>query len=54
MTKTQRFFDCCLDIDRLTTRITTYLQEHGFEVAISKDKGNPHHGALFRQERTGS
>ncbi len=41
MAKTQRFFDCRIDINRLSTRITTYLQEHNFEIAISKDKENP-------------
>ncbi len=41
MVKTQRFFDCSLDINRLATRITTYLQDHNFEVALSKDKEHP-------------
>ncbi|WP_157832486.1 hypothetical protein [Candidatus Nitrosotenuis chungbukensis] len=53
MTKTQRFFDCCLDIDRLTTRITTYLQEHSFEVAISKDKGNPPSWCFIQARKNG-
>ncbi|TBR23795.1 MAG: hypothetical protein EPO63_05085 [Candidatus Nitrosotenuis sp.] len=41
MAKTHRFFDCSLDINRLATRVTTYLQDHSFEVALSKDKENP-------------
>lgn len=54
MPKTQRFFDCCLDINRLATRITTYLQDHSFEVAISKDKQNPPEWCFIQARKSGA
>lgn len=54
MAKTQRFFDCCLDINRLVTRITTYLQDHNFEVALSKDKDNPPTWGFIQARKNGT
>jgi len=54
MAKTQRFFDCCLDINRLSTRITTYLQDHSFEVALSKDKENPPTWCFVQARKSGT
>ncbi len=53
MAKIQRFFDCCLDISRLSTRITTYLQEHNFEVALSKDKAEPAAWCFIQARKNG-
>ncbi len=41
MTKTHRFNGYHLDIERLATRIKTYLTENSFEVAFSKDQTLP-------------
>ncbi len=41
MAKTQRFQDYNVDIERLATRIETYLAENHFEVAFSKDQKKP-------------
>lgn len=54
MTKTQQFFDCSLDINRLVTRITTYLQDHNFEVALSKDKKNPPTWGFIQARKNGT
>ena len=54
MAKTQRFFDCSLDINRLTTRITTYLQDHSFEVALSKDKERPSTWCFVQARKNGT
>lgn len=54
MTKTQQFFDCSLDINRLVTRITTYLQDHSFEVALSKDKKSPPTWGFIQARKNGT
>lgn len=41
MAKTERFHKYSVDIERLATRIETYLTENGFEVAFSIDKEKP-------------
>jgi hypothetical protein len=41
MVKTERFAGHNIDLERLTTRVETYLQENGFEVAFSKDPAVP-------------
>jgi len=41
MAKTQRFHDYNTDIERLATRIETYLSENNFEVAFSKEQTEP-------------
>jgi hypothetical protein len=41
MAKTERFTSLNVDIERLATRVQTYLQEHKFEVAFSKDHTEP-------------
>ncbi|MFQ5940762.1 MAG: hypothetical protein ACE5KA_03585 [Nitrososphaerales archaeon] len=41
MTKAERFSDLNTDLERLATRIETYLQENSFEVAFSKDPTEP-------------
>lgn len=41
MAKTERFHGYNTDIERLATRIETYLTENGFEVAFSIDKQKP-------------
>jgi len=41
MTKTERFSGQHVDLERLATRIETYLQENDFEVAFSKDPTGP-------------
>lgn len=41
MGKNERFTGLNTDLERLSTRIETYLQENGFEVAFSKDTSAP-------------
>ncbi len=41
MGKVERFAGQNVDLERLATRIETYLQENGFEVAYSKDPAEP-------------
>lgn len=41
MAKTRRFSHADIDLERLATRIETYLQENDFEVAFSKDPSEP-------------
>lgn len=41
MAKTERFSGLNVDLERLATRIETYLQENKFEVAFSKDPTEP-------------
>src|SRR5687768_8254003 len=41
MAKTQTFSGTDVDLERLATRIETYLQENKFEMAFSKDSSEP-------------
>jgi hypothetical protein len=41
MGKTERFTNSNVDLERLATRVSMYLQENGFEVAYSKDPTAP-------------
>lgn len=41
MAKTEQYTNLDVDIQRLATRVQTYLQEHKFEVAFSKDPTEP-------------
>jgi hypothetical protein len=41
MVKTERYTNLDVDLERLATRVQTYLQENKFEVAFSKDPTEP-------------
>jgi hypothetical protein len=54
MAKTQRFHSYNLDIERLATRIETYLTENQFQVGFSKDETKPHLSYLIQGRKTGA
>jgi hypothetical protein len=54
MTKTRRFDDYNVDIERLATRIETYLTENNFEVAFSKDQTRPASWCFIQARKLGA
>jgi hypothetical protein len=53
MAKTQRFHDYFIDIERLATRVETYLADNHFEVALSKDKKNQFSSFFIQARKLG-
>ena len=54
MTKTQRFSGYNVDIERLATRIETYLTENTFEVGFSKDQTKPVSWCFIQARKLGA
>ncbi|MEO9308812.1 MAG: hypothetical protein ABI337_00785 [Nitrososphaera sp.] len=54
MAKTHRFYDYNVDIERLATRIETYLTENNFEVAFSKDQTQPTSWCFIQARKLGA
>ncbi|MEW6043569.1 MAG: hypothetical protein AB1608_04855 [Thermoproteota archaeon] len=54
MAKTHRFIDYNVDIERLATRIETYLTENDFEVAFSKDQTRPISWCFIQARKLGA
>ncbi|CAE6499165.1 MAG: hypothetical protein QXE84_05290 [Candidatus Nitrosotenuis sp.] len=54
MGKTQKFHGYNTDIERLATRIETYLTENGFEVAFSKDQTRPVSWCFIQARKLGA
>lgn len=53
MAKTQRFHDYFVDIERLATRVETYLADNHFEVALSKEKKNQFSSFFIQARKLG-
>jgi hypothetical protein len=54
MAKTERFTGLNTDLERLATRLETYLQENDFEVAFSKDPTEPASWFFIQARKTGA
>lgn len=54
MAKTQRFSVADTDLERLATRVETYLQENKFEVAFSKDSSEPASWFFIQARKVGA
>ena len=54
MAKTQRFSGDDTDLERLGTRVETYLQESKFEVAFSKDTSEPASWFFIQARKAGA
>lgn len=54
MAKTERFTGVNVDLERLATRIETYLQENKFEVAYSKDPKEPSTWFFIQARKAGA
>lgn len=54
MAKTERFTGQNVDLERLATRIETYLQDDGFEVAFSKDPTEPASWFFIQARKAGA
>jgi len=54
MAKTQRFSGADTDLERLATRVETYLQENKFEVAFSKDTSEPASWFFIQARKAGA
>ncbi|MEM2140797.1 MAG: zinc ribbon domain-containing protein [Nitrososphaera sp.] len=54
MGKTETFANLNTDLGRLATRVETYLQENGFEVAFSKDQTEPASWFFIQARKAGA
>jgi hypothetical protein len=54
MAKTQKFSGADVDLERLATRVETYLQENKFEVAFSKDSSEPASWFFIQARKAGA
>ncbi len=54
MAKTERFTNLDTDLERLSTRVQTYLQENKFEVAFSKDPSEPASWFFIQARKAGA
>ncbi|WP_148680760.1 zinc ribbon domain-containing protein [Candidatus Nitrososphaera gargensis] len=54
MAKTERYTNLDVDLERLATRIETYLQENKFEVAFSKDSSEPASWFFIQARKAGA
>lgn len=54
MAKTERFTGLNTDLERLATRIETYLQENNFEIAFSKDPTEPASWFFIQARKAGA
>lgn len=54
MGKTETFANLDTDLSRLATRVQTYLQENGFEVAFSKDQTEPASWFFIQARKAGA
>ena len=54
MAKTQTFSGTDVDLERLATRIETYLQENKFEMAFSKDSSEPASWFFIQARKAGA
>lgn len=54
MAKTERYTNLGTDLERLATRIETYLQENKFEVAFSKDSSEPASWFFIQARKAGA
>jgi hypothetical protein len=54
MAKTQRLTNLDVDLERLATRVETYLQENKFEVAFSKDPSEPASWFFIQARKAGA
>ncbi|MEM2760860.1 MAG: zinc ribbon domain-containing protein [Nitrososphaerales archaeon] len=54
MAKTERFTGLNVDLERLATRIETYLQENNFEIAFSKDPTEPSSWYFIQARKAGA
>ncbi len=54
MGKTETFTNLSTDLGRLATRVETYLQETGFEVAFSKDQTEPASWFFIQARKAGA
>ncbi len=54
MAKTERYTNLDVDLERLATRIETYLQENKFEVAFSKDSTEPASWFFIQARKAGA
>jgi hypothetical protein len=52
--KTQKFSGADVDLERLATRVETYLQENKFEVAFSKDSSEPPSWFFIQARKAGA
>lgn len=54
MPKTERYTSRNVDLERLATRIETYLQENKFEIAFSKDSSEPASWFFIQARKAGA
>lgn len=54
MAKTERYTNLGVDLERLATRIETYLQENKFEIAFSKDQSEPASWFFIQARKAGA
>lgn len=54
MAKTEKYTNLDADLERLATRIETYLQENKFEVAFSKDPSEPASWFFIQARKAGA
>ena len=54
MVKTERFSGLNADLERIATRVETYLQENNFEVAFSKDPTEPASWFFIQARKAGA
>ncbi|HXG06250.1 MAG TPA: zinc ribbon domain-containing protein [Nitrososphaera sp.] len=54
MARTERYTNLDVDLERLATRIETYLQENKFEVAFSKDSSEPASWFFIQARKAGA
>jgi len=54
MAKTERYTNLDVDLERLATRIETYLQENKFEVAFSRDSTEPASWFFIQARKAGA
>jgi hypothetical protein len=54
MARTERYTNLNVDLERLATRIETYLQENKFEVAFSKDSTEPASWFFIQARKAGA